>query len=73
MSKVVILWKKSNWNSKVSNETKRGLEKSVDTNLSSPTKIVVISRAQGNKIGMGLSNQTTFCGEKKPLLQPANL
>ena len=49
----------------MSNETKRGLEKSVDTNLSSPTKIVVISRAQGNKIGMGLSNQTTFCGEKK--------
>ena len=73
MSKVVILWKKSNWKSKVSNEIKRGLEKSVDTNLSSSTKIVVISRAQGNKIGMGLSNQTTFCGEKKPLLQPANL
>ena len=27
-----------------------------------PRQIVVISRACGNKIGMGLSNQTTFCG-----------
>lgn len=44
---------------------KTWITKSVDTNPSSPTKIVVISRAQGNKIGMGLSNQTTFCGEKK--------
>ena len=73
MSKVVILCKKSNWKSKVFSGTKHGLQKSVDTNPSSPTKIVVISRAQGNKIGMGLSNQTTFCGEKKPLRQPANL
>ena len=27
-----------------------------------PRQTVVISRASGNKIGMGLSNQTTFCG-----------
>ena len=48
-------------------------QKSFDTNGKSLHQIVVISRAQGNKIGMGLSNQTTFCGEKKKPGSPANL
>ena len=29
--------------------------------IDAPRQIVVISRTRGNKIGMGLSNQTSFC------------